>query len=86
METLARGADLFICEATLESDGDEEDRPRSHLSPWEAGAMASAAGVERLVLTHLPPHRDRETALRAARSVFRGDIVVAREGDRFTVE
>jgi ribonuclease BN (tRNA processing enzyme) len=46
---LARGADLFLCEATLAS-GDEDSRPRGHLSADEALAV----GAERIVLTHRP--------------------------------
>jgi ribonuclease BN (tRNA processing enzyme) len=50
---LARDADLFLCEATLERaelDGD----PRGHLSADEARAAHEAAGAARLLLTHRP--------------------------------
>jgi ribonuclease BN (tRNA processing enzyme) len=50
---LARGADFFICEATLER-GDLDGEPRGHLSAEEAIAAADAAGVGRLLLTHRP--------------------------------
>lgn len=45
----ARGVDLLLCEATLELP---EDRQHGHLSAAEAGAVAAAAGVGQLVLTH----------------------------------
>jgi ribonuclease BN (tRNA processing enzyme) len=49
LETLARDADVFLCEATLtEPDGD----PRVHLTDAEARAAAAAAGARRLLLTH----------------------------------
>ncbi|MEE9284348.1 MAG: MBL fold metallo-hydrolase [Dehalococcoidia bacterium] len=46
----ARGADLFLCEATYPRR--PADRPYLHLSPEEAGEIAAAAGVGNLVLTH----------------------------------
>ena len=61
----ARGADVLLCEAT------EPDPPgegsRVHLTPREAAAIAVEAGVERLVLTHVPAEL-REAALAAARA------------------
>ncbi len=56
LDRLIDGAQLLLCEATLRSV--EEDaappEPRGHLLPAEAGEIARRAGVERLVLTHLP--------------------------------
>ncbi len=46
---LARGADLFVCEATLES-ADTDGPPRGHLTAHEA--LAAADGL--IVLTHRP--------------------------------
>jgi ribonuclease BN (tRNA processing enzyme) len=48
---IARDADLFVCEATL--DG-REGAERGHLSAEEACDAALRAGVKRLVLTHRP--------------------------------
>ena len=50
---LARGADLFVCEATLER-GELEGEPRGHLSADEAVAAFEASGARRLLLTHRP--------------------------------
>jgi ribonuclease BN (tRNA processing enzyme) len=49
LRNLARGADLFICEATLSSSDDEGD-PRGHLAASEA--LEAADG--RVLLTHRP--------------------------------
>jgi ribonuclease BN (tRNA processing enzyme) len=46
---LARGADLFVCEATL-AHGDRDGQPRGHLSAEEA--LAAADGP--ILLTHRP--------------------------------
>lgn len=51
---LARDADLFLCEAALQSpeDDPQPDR-RGHLTAAEAGDAARRSGARRLVLTHL---------------------------------
>jgi len=49
LPALARGADLFLCEATLET-ADDDSALRGHLS----GAEALAAGGARTVVTHRP--------------------------------
>ncbi len=50
---LARGSDLFVCEATL-LHGEDDGLPRGHLSVDEALAAAGAAGTRRVLLTHRP--------------------------------
>jgi len=50
---LARDADLFLCEATLER-GELDGEPRGHLSADEACAAFDASGARRLLLTHRP--------------------------------
>jgi ribonuclease BN (tRNA processing enzyme) len=49
LRELARGADLFVCEATLASEGDEGD-PRGHLDADEA--LGAADGP--ILITHRP--------------------------------
>ena len=49
LAALARGADLFLCEATLADPG-KDGRPRGHLSADEA--IATADGP--ILLTHRP--------------------------------
>jgi len=50
---LAREADLFVCEATLET-GEADGEPRGHLSADEALAAHAASGAHSLLLTHRP--------------------------------
>jgi ribonuclease BN (tRNA processing enzyme) len=50
---LARGADVFLCEASWTHSPDRP--PNLHLSGIEAGRIATAAGVGELLLTHIPP-------------------------------
>jgi ribonuclease BN (tRNA processing enzyme) len=62
---LAREADLFICEATLEH-GDLDGEPRGHLSAEEALDAAERASVKRLLLTHRPCELDEPEGIELA--------------------
>lgn len=53
---------------------------KTHCTPEQAGQIASRAGVDRLVLTHLLPYRDPEGMRRAAASEFDGTVAVAWDG------
>jgi ribonuclease BN (tRNA processing enzyme) len=53
---IARGSDLFLCEATL-GDTALDGPPRGHLSAEEARDLSEEAGARRLVLTHRPDER-----------------------------
>ncbi|MHB8669913.1 MAG: MBL fold metallo-hydrolase [Acidimicrobiales bacterium] len=57
LEALGPGLGLALCEATFTS---KEEAVPVHLSARQAGETARAAGVERLVLTHLWPLVDPE--------------------------
>ena len=62
---LARDADLFVCEATLER-GDLEGEPRGHLSADEAVAAFRSSAARRLLLTHRPDELPVEEGLELA--------------------
>jgi ribonuclease BN (tRNA processing enzyme) len=64
---LARGADLLILEATLESAAGDDLR-RGHLTTEEAIDHAVRAGVPRALLVHYPPERRADIAARCAAS------------------
>lgn len=73
---LASSADLLVCEAGFP---DDETNPADlHLSGRDAGEHATAAGVGRVLLTHVPPWGDPNEALAAARSAFSGPVTLAR--------
>lgn len=76
----ALDVDLFLCEATWQGAADDR-RGDGHLTAAEAGAIASAAGVARLVLTHLRPHLDPDQSLDEAGTSYSGPLGVARDGD-----
>ena len=76
---LARGADVFLAEATepWQLAGSEA---RYLSTARQAGAVAREAGSGRLVLTHLWPGTDPDEAVRAAAGSYSGEIAVASPG------
>lgn len=74
---LAAGADLLLCEASFRDGVDNP--PDLHMTGSDCGATATAAGVGRLVLTHIPPWHDPQVALAEARTTWSGrlDLAVA---------
>jgi ribonuclease BN (tRNA processing enzyme) len=74
----ARGADLFLVEATLPRP--ERSGVRGHLTAEEAGEHGKAAGVARVVLTHISDELDADEACERAAAAFGGPVEVAREG------
>jgi ribonuclease BN (tRNA processing enzyme) len=65
---LAAGADVLLAEAAFP---DEPDLPPAlHLTGREAGEHAAAAGVGRLLLTHVPAWVDAAAQLAGARAAF----------------
>lgn len=74
----ARGADLLLCEATWQ--GDDGDHPDGiHLTARGAGRIASAAGVRRLMLTHIAGHLDRQLSREQAAETWEGDVELAED-------
>ncbi len=72
---LARGADVLLAEA---AHPDVPGLPRDlHLTGREAGEHAAAAGVGRLLLTHVPAWVDAAGQLADARAVFPAAELVA---------
>lgn len=81
---LAHGADVLLSEACW--GGSSAGMPAGiHMSGAEAGRVAQQAGVERLILTHIPPWGSKEDAVRAAREEFSGPIELAYPGMRVHV-
>ena len=62
---LARDADLFLCEATLER-GELDGEPRGHLSADEAIDAFGRSGARRLLLTHRPEELELDEGLERA--------------------
>ena len=74
---LARDADVLLCEASWPHAVPgryTEPPPGVHLSGRQAGEHAAAAGVGRLLLTHLPVWCDAAAVLAEAREAFAGPV------------
>jgi ribonuclease BN (tRNA processing enzyme) len=65
---LARGADVLLAEAAYAEGPDLP--PGLHLTGRQAGEHAAAAGVGRLLVTHVPSWIDADAQLADARAVF----------------
>jgi len=74
---LAKGADLFLCEATYQN---ASRLYPFHLSASQAGEFAKNAGAGHLVLTHLTPDLDHRVSIREAADTFGGPIDIAVPG------
>jgi len=75
---IARGADLLLCESSLYDE--YRGRIPGHLTAGEAGQIAAAAGVQHLVLTHLPHFGTHSLLLEQAAVQFSGKIELAATG------
>lgn len=76
---MAAGADLLLCEATHQGPV-TTDRYEFHLFASEAGALASGAGVGRLLVTHLAPTLDPSVSIAEAAAEFDGPVDHAAPG------
>ena len=81
---LARGADLLVAEATYVDRVPEDSQPYMS-SARLAGQHAARAGAGQLMLTHLQPGTDHETARTAASAGYGGAVSVAIAGLALTV-
>jgi len=81
--SLAHGADLFLCEASFGPD--DPYVPDLHLTARQAGEHADKAGVDRLVVTHVPPRTSREVQASEAAEAFDGAVEVATAGAEYWV-
>jgi ribonuclease BN (tRNA processing enzyme) len=80
LEELAEGAGTLLLEAGYDTGPGEDDAPAHH-TPEDAGRTATAAGVPRLVLTHVAETVTPEAAAERASAHFAGETVVAAPGD-----
>ncbi len=74
----AAEADLLLAEASFRVGHD--DPPDIHLNGRDVGRTASAAGVGRVLLTHVPPWHDPKRAFDEARTSWAGPLDLAVPG------
>ena len=80
---LARGTDLFLCEASWTDSADNP--PDVHLCGREAGEHAARAGARRLMLTHMVAWADVLTIVAEATAAYGGEVEQAACGTTVTV-
>ncbi|RJX27608.1 MAG: MBL fold metallo-hydrolase [Dethiobacter sp.] len=80
----ACNAPLLLCESNFLTE-DLLKGSKNHLSAFQAASLAREAGVQRLLLTHLPPFRNKINYLEEASSIF-GAVTVAEEGKVYDIE
>ncbi|NIY46050.1 ribonuclease Z [Cedecea colo] len=70
---LANGVDVMVHETTLEASMEEKANSRGHSTSVQAAALAKAAGVGQLVITHFSSRYDQtgcEALLNECRNIF----------------
>lgn len=83
LDCAAEGAQLFLAEAAFcETDENPVDL---HLTGRECGITATKAGVDRLVLTHIPAWHDKDVAMAEAAEVWSGPLDLAVKGAVFEI-
>lgn len=83
---LADDADLLVIESTFANADQSLAEHYGHLTAGQAGQVAAAAGVRRLVLTHFSQRYDDLAPLRRdAAAAFDGEIILADDLDRVAV-
>ena len=75
------GADLLVHEATVSHEDLVRARETGHSTAREAAELATAAGVKRLVLSHISPRYSREAPeLLAEARMYFAETLIARDG------
>ena len=74
---MARGSDVFLCEATWH---DAPDLAPFHMSAGQAGEHAARSEAKHLLLTHIWPTLDTTVSMEQAAAKYDGQIDLAVEG------
>ncbi|CUR56500.1 putative Metal-dependent hydrolases of the beta-lactamase superfamily [metagenome] len=83
LDAAATEAHLLLAEASFRSGDDNP--PDLHMTGTDCGRTAAKAGVERLVLTHIPPWHDPADAEAEARAEWDGPVELARAGATYEI-
>lgn len=80
---LVDGVDVLLTEASWTHAA---DRPVDlHMSGRDAGEVASAGGVDRVLVTHLPPWADADAILAEVRAAYAGEVVRVEQGATYDI-
>lgn len=79
----AQDATILLCESNFYADMD--GTAAGHMTSKEAAKIANNAGVQLLMLTHLPHFGDINKLKKEASEVFTREIAIARNGLEYQI-
>jgi ribonuclease BN (tRNA processing enzyme) len=79
---LAKDTDVLICESALP----DSLKVKGHLTPSEAGEIATLAGAHKLILTHFYPECDNTDIEKECRKTYNGPLILAEDLMEFEVD
>jgi ribonuclease BN (tRNA processing enzyme) len=80
-QLFAKNADLLLCETSFYAH--QDGKPYGHMNSIEAATIARNACVKKLALTHLPHFGDHSQLKKEAKTIFSGEVVLAKKGLTF---
>jgi ribonuclease BN (tRNA processing enzyme) len=80
LSSFANGVFVVVAEGTETDPADGSPADRGHLTPEEAGTLATQAQAEVLVLTHVWTENNPFAAVRSAEVAFTGPVMLATPG------
>ncbi|MDP4163284.1 MAG: MBL fold metallo-hydrolase, partial [Bacillota bacterium] len=75
--SFSKKADVLLCECNFY--GHQNGKGAGHMTSLEAGMLADKAGVNHLILTHLPNYGDLVDLVQEASQNFEGAITLAKQ-------
>jgi ribonuclease BN (tRNA processing enzyme) len=81
--SFTKGAQLLLCECNFYEHMDGTSA--GHMNSKDAGTLAEKAGVQQLVLTHLPHFGNIEQLKEEVKKYFQGDVLLAKSGLQLTI-
>ncbi|MDZ7798919.1 MAG: MBL fold metallo-hydrolase [Patescibacteria group bacterium] len=72
---ISKNTDLLLIESSMPN----QNKVKSHLTPSQAGKIASKAKVKKLVLTHFYPECEKYDLKKQAQKTYKGPIVLAKD-------
>jgi len=72
---ISQNADVLL----IESANPDQKKVADHLTPSQAGKIATEAGVKKLVLTHFYPTCEKYDLKKQAQKTYKGPIVLAKD-------
>ncbi|GGS43199.1 MULTISPECIES: MBL fold metallo-hydrolase [Actinokineospora] len=83
LSALVAGVDVLLTEASWTH---ADDRPADlHLSGTQAGELATAAGIGRVLVTHIPPWTDADAVMAEVHAAYDGPAERVEQGVTYTI-